>query len=105
MKGIRQSDERKDRNVQRVLESLAAGLVIRPAQFITPGKRNRMNEHIDLAKMLCGFFCCCSNLFIFCNITFFHPLTAYFFRQWFYTALEHFASVTDADICTFAMKR
>src|SRR5688572_10075420 len=63
-----------------------------------------MHQHIDFSKMLRSFLSNCANLVILCHVTFFDPLAANFFRQWFHTPLEHFARVADSYICAFAME-
>src|SRR5215211_4579559 len=105
MECIRKCNKRKYRNIQCVLEALATGLVIWPAQFITPCKRDRMDQYIDLSKMVCGFLGYGCDLIILGHITLFDPLTPHFFCKRFDASFEHFARVANSDVCTFTVKR
>ncbi len=63
-----------------------------------------MDQHIDLSKMFRGFFNGLRNLVILGNIAFFHPFAIHLFGQGLDAALEHFASVTDADVRALALE-
>ena len=80
-----------------VLEALAAGVVVWPAQLVTAGEGDRVHQHVDLPEILACRLGDGGDVIVLRDVAFFDPFAVDLFGQRPDAALERLACVADAN--------